>query len=66
MKKMRWAGHVVRTGEGRNGHRFLVGKPEGKGRLGRPSCRWEDWIKMDLRQIGWGGGVCGVDSSGSG
>jgi hypothetical protein len=32
--------------------------------LGRPECRWEDGIKMDLREIGWG--VCGVDSAGSG
>jgi hypothetical protein len=36
-------------GEGRNMYRFLVGKPP----LGRPRCRWEDGIKMDLREIGW-------------
>jgi hypothetical protein len=38
-------------GEGRNVHRVLVGKPEGK----RPGRRWEDGIKMDLREIGCGG-----------
>jgi hypothetical protein len=32
-----------------------VGKPEVKGPLGRPRCRWVDNIKMDLREIGWGG-----------
>jgi hypothetical protein len=36
-------------------YRILVGKPEGKGPLGRPGRRWEDNIKMDLRDIGWGG-----------
>jgi hypothetical protein len=32
----------------------LVGKPEGKRPQGRPRCRWVDYIKMDLREIGWG------------
>jgi hypothetical protein len=35
-------------------HRILVGKPEGKRPLGRPRCRWEDNIRMDLTEIGWG------------
>jgi hypothetical protein len=35
-------------------YRVLVGKPEGKKPLGRPSRRWEDGIKMDIREIGWG------------
>jgi hypothetical protein len=51
-------------GEGRNVYRVLVGKPEGKRPLGRPRRRWEDGIKMDLREIGWG--ECGVDSPGLG
>jgi hypothetical protein len=51
---MRW-GHVARLGEGRNVYRGLVGKPEGKRPLERPRRRWEDGIKMDLREIGWGG-----------
>jgi hypothetical protein len=33
----------------------LVGIPEGKEPLGRPRCRWDDNIKMDLREIGWEG-----------
>jgi hypothetical protein len=33
----------------------LVGKPEGRRPLGRPRRRWEDNIKMDLREVGWGG-----------
>jgi hypothetical protein len=51
-------------GEGRNVHRVLVGKSEGKEPLERPRRRWQDGIKMDLREIGYGG--CGVDSPGSG
>jgi len=39
-------------GEGRGVHRVLVGKPEGKRPLGRPRRRWEDNIKMDLREVG--------------
>jgi hypothetical protein len=54
-RRMRWAGHVARMGEGRNMYRILVGKPEGKGPSGRPRRRWEDGIKMDLRETGWGG-----------
>jgi hypothetical protein len=46
---MRWTGHVARMGEKRNVYRILVGKPEGKTQLGRPRCRWEEDIKMDLR-----------------
>jgi hypothetical protein len=42
-------------GEKRNACRILVGKPEGKRPLRRPRRRWEDNIKMDLREIGWGG-----------
>jgi hypothetical protein len=36
------------------GYRVLIGKPEGKRPLGRPRRRWEDGIRMDLREIGWG------------
>ena len=50
-RRMRWEGHVARMGEGRGVHRFLVGKPEGKRPLGRPKRRWEDNIKMDLREV---------------
>jgi len=48
-RRMRWAGHVARMGEGRDVHRVLVGKPEGKRPLWRLRRRWEDNIKMDLR-----------------
>jgi hypothetical protein len=54
-RRMRWAGHVARMGEGRNVYRVLVGKPEGKRPVERPRRRWEDGIKMDLREVGWGG-----------
>jgi hypothetical protein len=42
-------------GERRGAYRALVGKREGKRPLGRPRRRWEDNIKMDLREVGWGG-----------
>ena len=54
-RRMRWAGHVARMGEGRVVHRVLVGKPEGKRPLGRPRRRWEDNIKMDIQEVGGGG-----------
>jgi hypothetical protein len=44
-------------GERINVYRVLVGKSEGKRLLERPWRRWEDGIKMDLRENGWGGGV---------
>ena len=47
---------MARMGEGRGVHRVLVGKPEGKRPLGRPRRRWEDNIKMDLREVGGGDG----------
>jgi hypothetical protein len=48
---MRWAGHVSRIGEERKLYKVLVGNPEGKRPLGRPRRRWEDGIRMDLREI---------------
>jgi hypothetical protein len=53
---MRWSGHVACRGEERKVYKVLVGKPEGKRPLGRPRCRWEDGIRMDLR-----GDCIGVD-----
>jgi hypothetical protein len=47
---------VARMGEDRGVHRLLVGKPEGKRPLGRPRCRWEDNIKMDLQEVEGGRG----------
>jgi hypothetical protein len=51
-RRMRWAGNVARIVEDRGVHRVLVGKPEGKRPLGRPTRRWEDNIKMDLQDGG--------------
>jgi hypothetical protein len=50
--KMRWAGHVARMGERRGAYWILVGRPEGRRPLGRPRCRWEDNIKIDLQDVG--------------
>jgi hypothetical protein len=54
VRRMRWAGHVARMGAVRGSYSILVGKPEGRRPLGRPRRRWEDNIKMDLRDIGFG------------
>jgi hypothetical protein len=51
-RMMRWVGHVARVVEGRGVYRVLVGRPSGKRPLGRLTHRWEDNIKMDIREIG--------------
>jgi hypothetical protein len=53
-RRMRWAGNVARMGEVRGAYNIFVGRPEGRRPLGRPRHRWEDNIKMDLREIGFG------------
>jgi hypothetical protein len=53
-RRMRWVGHVSRLGEERRVYKVLVGKPEEKRPLGRTSRRWEDGIRMDLRETGLG------------
>jgi hypothetical protein len=53
-RRLRWAGHVARMGEGRCMYRILVGKPEGNRPLGRPMHRWEDNVRMDLQEVGCG------------
>jgi hypothetical protein len=53
-RRMRWAGHVARMVSKMNAYRILVGKPKGKRLLGKPRRMWENNIKMDLREIGWG------------
>jgi hypothetical protein len=52
-RRMRWAGHVMRMGVVRGAHNILVWRPEGRRPLERPRRRWEDNIKMDLREIGF-------------
>jgi hypothetical protein len=54
-RRLRWAGHVARMGERRGVYRALVEKPEERRPLGRSRHRWEDNIKMDLREVGWRG-----------
>ena len=63
LRRMRWVGHVAHMRERRGAYRILVGKPEGKRPLGRPSLRWENYIKMDLQELGYGG--CGLERAGS-
>jgi hypothetical protein len=56
-RRMRWAGHIARMGEGRGAHRILVRRPEGRRPLGRPRRRWENNIKKDIQEVGWGHGL---------
>jgi hypothetical protein len=53
-RRMRWVRHVARMWEKRNAHKMLMAKPKTKRPLGKPT-RWEDNIKMDLRETEWGG-----------
>jgi hypothetical protein len=53
-RRLKWAGNMARMGERIGAYRALVGKPERRRPLGRPRHKWEDNIKMDLRQMGWG------------
>jgi hypothetical protein len=57
---MRWAGHVACIGEGRGAYRILVGRTEGRRPLVRPRPRGEDNIKMNLQEVGLGGGGHGM------
>ncbi|KAJ4438655.1 hypothetical protein ANN_14602 [Periplaneta americana] len=52
IRRLRWAGHVARMGESKSAYIVLVGK-KGERLLGRPRCRWEDNIKMDLKEMGY-------------
>jgi len=54
---MRWSRPITRIGKRRGVYRVLVRKPEGKRPLGRPRCRWEDNIKIDLQEVIF----CGMD-----
>jgi hypothetical protein len=68
-RRMRWEGYVVRMEEGRGVHRVLVEKSNGKRPLGRPRHRWEVITKMDLQEVGRGGGdwtELAQDGAGSG
>ena len=51
-RRLRWAGYVARMEERRSAFKILTGKPTGKRPLGRPRHRWEDNIRMDLKEIG--------------
>jgi hypothetical protein len=53
LKRIKWAKHVTLMGEVRIAYKILIGKCEGKRPLGRPRCRWEDSITVDLVDIGW-------------
>jgi hypothetical protein len=52
----RQAGHVAQMKERRGAYRVLVGEREGRRPLGRHRRRWQDNIKMYLREVGWGHG----------
>ena len=54
-RRMRWVGHVACMGESRGAYSVLLVRPEGKRPLGRTRLRWDDNIKMDLQEVGFGG-----------
>jgi hypothetical protein len=54
LRRMRWAGHVVRMGDRRGAYRVLMGRPDLRRPLGSPRHRWEGNIKIDLQEFGWG------------
>jgi hypothetical protein len=58
MEKYEMGGACSALGERRGVYRVLVGKSEGRRLIGRPRCRWEDDIKMDLQEVGCGGMDC--------
>jgi hypothetical protein len=51
-RRLIWTGHVARIEESRSAFKVLTGKPTGKTPLGRPSRRWEDYIRMVLKELG--------------
>ena len=61
-RRLRWAGHVARMEEGRSAFNILTGIPTETRPSGRPRCRWEDNIRMDLEEIGINAGNL-VDSA---
>jgi hypothetical protein len=54
-RRKRWVEHVACVRDRRGSYTVLVRKPEGRRPLGRPTCRWEDNIKIGLQEVGWGG-----------
>jgi hypothetical protein len=61
-RRIRWVRHMARMGEERKLYKVLVGNPKGKRPLGRPRHRWDDGIRMDLREIGWENVECSTGS----
>ena len=51
-RRLRWVGHVARMEEGKSAFKILTGTTTGKRPLGRSRHRWEDNIRMDLKEIG--------------
>jgi hypothetical protein len=54
-RRMRWEGHAAHMGERKGAYLVLVEKPMGKRSLEIPRLRWEDNIKMDVQDVGFGG-----------
>jgi hypothetical protein len=55
LRKVRWAGHIARVGQKRNVYKLFIGKSERKRPRGRPGHRWEDNIRINVREIVWEG-----------
>jgi hypothetical protein len=53
-RRKRWAGQATYIGGRRDAHKMWMGRLEERRPFGRPRRRWEDAIKMDLQEVGWG------------
>jgi hypothetical protein len=53
LRSIKWAGHVIRMGEVRNAYKIVVGRADRKKPYGGPRRRWEDNIRIDIREIWW-------------
>jgi hypothetical protein len=56
-RRIKWAGYVARMGESKDAYKALAGRSDGKRPLKILRRRWEDEIKMDLQEVGWGHGL---------
>jgi hypothetical protein len=53
-RRIKWAEHIARTGDGRGAYSILVGRPESRRLFGRSTCKWDGIIIMDVEEVGWG------------
>ena len=50
-RRLRWASYVARIEESKSAFKILTSTPRGKRPLGKPRLRWEDYVRMDIKEI---------------